>query len=55
MTITPTGENKNFNSLGRKAAWRVADGYLQDSESNILASFAALFQIEDRGLVIISI
>jgi hypothetical protein len=48
----------SLHAVGRIAAWRVVHGYLQDTESEILASFAGSdepFQPEDRGLTVIGI
>ena len=52
------GVGKAITAVGRIAAWRVSHGYLQDTESEILANFAASdepFQPEDRGLMIVGI
>lgn len=56
--IVTYGIGKAITAVGRIAAWRVAHGYLRDSENEILSSFAASdepFQPEDRGLVVTGI
>lgn len=52
------GVGQTITAVGRIAAWRIAHGFLQDSEGSILSSFAASdepFQPEDSGQEIINL